>query len=606
MVIEMGRSKYKVKLMNAIVASVITLIISVICMLCFGICFNSDDVAFKNILSGAYTGKPEAHVYFIMYPLAWIIKELYVLFPQINVYYIFLLGGYIIALFLITFRILEKGKNAYEKLCYLIVVYLLSYRMLVYIHWTTTAAMLCGMAMFWYGTKNEKIQWVEIVPIILAFVVAFNLRSMIFFMFFPFIILLVVGRNYDMLRNGEKKATYSDISIILIVVVLCLVCLLTHKVVYHTDAWKEADDFSTYRSDLNDKYGYPRYDNNVEFYEKLGIDQATFESLAYDYDYLIFINSSIDSKVLSIIADKAEELYRAGEINSLVRPNFPGYTEELYALSKSPFERILYCIKDCFEDMFSETYRLYTCFIFIAVLSICAYYWEKLDYYKLCITVCSFLGLVFIWIILLYTGRLPSHVVYSLYICELMFLLANMFQDNFWDAIFTLNGRKTLGLLFIIYVGIGLNISMSSDMVAEKNELKHISEIKQLVYDYADEHKGNIYIRDILSLNYFESYNNQTGGNVIPYVTWLSQFPIKCQYLDFDSDDNFGTWLSKKDNVYLIVRSDRAEAVCDRKKRLLATMNTDCELVKVDEIISSKGTKEYVYHFVCTGTRAKN
>ena len=46
----------------------------------------NDDWGMYSILSGAYTGTPDAHVMFFLYPLAWLLSKLYTLHSSIPWY----------------------------------------------------------------------------------------------------------------------------------------------------------------------------------------------------------------------------------------------------------------------------------------------------------------------------------------------------------------------------------------------------------------------------------------------------------------------------------------------------------------------------------------
>ena len=63
--------------------------------LIFGYSFSTnDDAMLRNIVNGNYTGTPDAHLIYIMYPLGWILKCLYQIAPVIPWYDLLMIGLY--------------------------------------------------------------------------------------------------------------------------------------------------------------------------------------------------------------------------------------------------------------------------------------------------------------------------------------------------------------------------------------------------------------------------------------------------------------------------------------------------------------------------------
>ena len=63
-----------------------------------------DDPFIETVLSGAYTGELDAHVVYIKYPLAWILKTLFSIWPKVNWHFHLLTGCFGASAFLVTFR----------------------------------------------------------------------------------------------------------------------------------------------------------------------------------------------------------------------------------------------------------------------------------------------------------------------------------------------------------------------------------------------------------------------------------------------------------------------------------------------------------------------
>ena len=81
----------------------------------------NDDRFMKEVLSGVYNGTPDAHVIFIKYPFALLIRKLYCFLPGWDWYGIVMVGINLICLSLILYRCLriwEIGRaSCRERVC---------------------------------------------------------------------------------------------------------------------------------------------------------------------------------------------------------------------------------------------------------------------------------------------------------------------------------------------------------------------------------------------------------------------------------------------------------------------------------------------------------
>ena len=75
-----------------------------------------DDPFIETVLSGAYTGELDAHVVYIKYPLAWILKTLFSIWPKVNWHFHLLTGCFGASAFLVTFRICSNVKKIINKI----------------------------------------------------------------------------------------------------------------------------------------------------------------------------------------------------------------------------------------------------------------------------------------------------------------------------------------------------------------------------------------------------------------------------------------------------------------------------------------------------------
>lgn len=110
----------------------------------------NDDITYGQRLSGRYTGTHRPAANMLQYPLALIISTLFCVFPEVDVYGIFLFGSHFVCLFLIIKSILKKFETNRIRvivgLCFIVSV--IEIQNIVFFQFTTTAAMYAATAFF--------------------------------------------------------------------------------------------------------------------------------------------------------------------------------------------------------------------------------------------------------------------------------------------------------------------------------------------------------------------------------------------------------------------------------------------------------------------------
>jgi len=155
----------------------------------------NDDVLIKDIVSGVYSGTPDAHSIQMLYLLSLLISLLYRIVPVLPWQGIFLCACHGVCFFLIARRSLSFVEKKISKIILLLteeslIMTLFLYEA-VFVQYTVTAALLAASACFLVFTseKNDSLkiflkeQEVAIVLVILAF----NLRSEMTLLMSPFI-----------------------------------------------------------------------------------------------------------------------------------------------------------------------------------------------------------------------------------------------------------------------------------------------------------------------------------------------------------------------------------------------------------------------------------
>ena len=74
----------------------------------------NDDINMRDIASGAYTGTPDGHLIFMLYPMGFVLKSLYQIWPGIEWYGVMMVGCYMLSMWVMLSGILlydRKRKN---------------------------------------------------------------------------------------------------------------------------------------------------------------------------------------------------------------------------------------------------------------------------------------------------------------------------------------------------------------------------------------------------------------------------------------------------------------------------------------------------------------
>ena len=227
----------------------------------------------------------------------------------------------------------------------------------------------------------------------------------------------------------------------------------------------------------------------------------------------------------------------------------------------------------------------------------------KKNYLNATILIISIIGFECLWIILYYKGRLPSYVGYTLYLGEILLLLAEFIKVTLTSSTKDLSSKKINNAIFSILIIITLILSIKQFFSINKEVRTNniTSDLRVSVLMYCEEHYDNYYIRDYRSMSYFENAKFGRlglGNNYGPYVTWTCNYPHMSNRISLKENQNMCDWIKEHDNVYLIVNDERLESVCERQRELFLSNGIVCDFKKIDEI-SVNQYKINILKYVC-------
>ncbi len=552
----------------------------------FELLLDIDDVGLRNILSGIYTGQPDAHTFFIYYLLAKMLSLLYLYMPDGYWYVWFLLAANYGSLVLILYRTVCRVKSHQKLVLFaeLLVFAILWIRNLIMPEWTVSAGIMSATAIFWYATIPEETQKKHIlgeylIPLVLL-VLAFNLRSSVAEMAIPFAMIVFLAKIYK--GRWDKKNLWKKEFIFLLTCMLAVgVSILVNYLAYSSEEWKEQKKFSTYRANMIDRYGYPDYDEYEELYSENNISKEMYESIRYDYNFLMAGKGILTSDDLKELSEQAE----------------------LSFYEEHPFgEWLQECFLKRWKEARGDTYRIYSIVFYAGMLvgAICA--WKRKDKIKLLLIVGTIFIYEFFWIYLYYKNRMLWRVGCSLNILALAVMIAFLWDEQYVQR-FILRKKTILPIIFTCSLLLGSSLS-----AAQRTNETEVSNayLLQDTKRYCEQHKENVYFRHFYSFcntitykELIETGEERSAANFILPNGWSVILPMDSQYAPTGGKRELCSWIAEKDNIYFIIEKERAEPTCTRTENLFASRGFSCDLMLEDELNMINGKTIQIYHFIC-------
>ena len=247
---------------------------------------SNDDMTLLSIMSGAYTGTPDGHLIYIMYPLGYIFKSLYSLLPNILWYELFTVFMHILCVTVCTYRLsfLLSGKRNLRILSMVLFFLLfetLDLKFSIENQYTTLSAVISATAVFlsallFHSNKKTK-RILQIIVILILETVSLWIRKEAFFMSLPFLaVALLFSYCMDRLFAGSKEEKVIKPGFlfdypVLLFSMLFMVSLsfVIEKNAYKDPAWETYKEFNRVRSNVFDYDLLPKYKDNVDFYESI-------------------------------------------------------------------------------------------------------------------------------------------------------------------------------------------------------------------------------------------------------------------------------------------------------------------------------------------------
>lgn len=498
--------------------------------------FNNDDFFLGELVSGITTGRPESHLVHIGYPLGFVLSRLYMLWPSISWYGMFLFGISYISIVYAFSVMLLRLKKIYEKIFFVIIscFILLSFFFyhLVELQFTTVTAIVCMASFISFLLVKETVKKKELIkkaiPGWIIWIISLSIRLDVCVMILPF---FATGAILKFCGNKKKV---KDICIYMVGIIVSLaVMYVINQVAYSSGDWEETRRFSASRSQVVDYMGYPLYEDNISLYEELGISEQSYISMATRYQILLDENVNAD---MYVALKEASAKKQSTDVIELIRMFVK---RQLQDLTDRPLNIIVYFmyVFAIFMIFLSRKYK-----VFYDILAI-------------------FCARMIIWVCLMYVGRIPPRVSQGVYIVELMAVLAVIVGNELWKGLKKENAKMPM-------VG-GVLVSVAILFICFKWGLPNSQRIyyynqSQMIYgtcyqemrEYFTEHPDNVYLGDTLSFSYFNkdlfAKEYPSAGNLVIMGSWTAN----TQWTDYIAErykiKSYEEAAIMQDNVYFV------------------------------------------------------
>lgn len=304
---------------NAAWALVMTLLVALAARMAGGFYYDlNDDVLIKDILSGVYTGQPEARTIQILYPLGLLLALLYHI-PGIPVFGLFLCLCQFGSIFLIAYRTMECLESPGKKFAAVAAQGLFwlgaCLEHLVFLQYTVSAGMLGAAAIFWMATSGKSRTFVgflkENIVALICYWICFCLRSEMGMLLLPLAGVTGFCKWFSGGHPFAKENLCRYLGLFGVLAVGIGICLGADRLAYGSGEWQEFGRFFDARTTI---YDYQRdvvenYEENRAIYDALEMSE-TQQKLLKNYNF--GADDRIDGAFMEQLAELAQKRENGG------------------------------------------------------------------------------------------------------------------------------------------------------------------------------------------------------------------------------------------------------------------------------------------------------
>lgn len=248
----------------------------------------NDDWGMYSILSGAYTGTPDAHVMFFLYPLSWLLSKLYTMWSQVPWYGLFQHGVQVFSLYAVYRRILRIKQRHNSQVsfvwpaltAFLLLFFVVDLNVLSEAQYTTTAGLAAAAALFCFTTakinQTNAGFFLDNIPTLLLSLISYSMRQNIFYLMLPMAGMLWLSKWMIARRNGYEDAAKKLLFFALLLLLGMGLLWGANAVAYSGQEWADFRKINHYRERVGDFYSWPEYEECREELMALGLDEEAY------------------------------------------------------------------------------------------------------------------------------------------------------------------------------------------------------------------------------------------------------------------------------------------------------------------------------------------
>ena len=500
-----------------------------------------DDRSMMEILSGQYLGHPDSHAIFLGYWYSLILTGLYRISAHVDWYALFFLmiqwGCMSLILYRVQGQAKEQDVQGRRVAQTMVIFFLVGLQTVTQLTFTTTAAVVAATVLYWYVT-SEKIEGKQFAVLLLLCFLTQQIRSEIFLMILPVCSLFWFIRMH---RRGIRGMGRWEFCLPVLAAAVLEIAFLGNIVGYGSPEWKAYSQYNQYRSDIYDypDYTFPPYEGAEDLYAAAGIHTKSRARTLINYDY------TADDQITPEFFEHYMEIYQQ------MRPSGQTRTERFVQSAKSYVKGVL---DGRFQMMQSVGMLLLGILLLLSI-------WKR--QWMQTIETVLLIGIqLVLWLYLLYKGRVPARVIYS------MNLLLGTIVVLAWGEHFRAIGgqipeslkKKGITLLILVLLGVGAlyGKDIRTQNLAISNRCEDVEQLKI----FCAEHPENFYFNDVTTLAFttwdVKLWRNETYTmNYMSLGDWMSFSPLWKEKLEQQGITSVREALYQWDNVYLICTFDK-------------------------------------------------
>ena len=201
----------------------------------------NDDIVMAMIANGSYSGVPDFHLVYINVIYGYVLTLLYGLTQAIEWYTLSFAVLHILSMSVLSYCVLTTpNRSNWERILWLLILYILWTRIIVALQFTTTAGLTCLAGCALLLRESKKARWTGVLFVVIAALIRFMAAGLVGVLMAPIIV-------YTYRLEWRK---YMAIAMMLTAVVGCRV---VNKYVYDSDPeWKYYREYNQLRAQLND------------------------------------------------------------------------------------------------------------------------------------------------------------------------------------------------------------------------------------------------------------------------------------------------------------------------------------------------------------------